>query len=116
MHPIPEIKVLSPDDPQYGEAVSGCDLLVNCSPLGMKHSNTEGKSPLDVRLIPKGALVYDVVYNPLETPLLADAKKAGARTLSGLAMLVYQGAMSFELWTGKEAPIDIMFKSAKKAL
>jgi len=116
MHPIPEIKVLSPDEPQFAETILGCDLLVNCSPVGMKHSNTEGKSPLDVGLIPKGALVYDVVYNPLETPLLTDAKKAGARTLSGLAMLVYQGAMSFEMWTGKEAPIDIMFKSAKKAL
>ncbi len=112
MHPIPEIKVLSPDDPQFGEAVSGCDLLVNCTPVG----DTEGKSPLDVGLIPKGALVYDVVYNPLETPLLADAQKAGARTLSGLAMLVYQGAMSFEMWTGKEAPIDIMFNAAKKSL
>ena len=116
MHPIPEIKVHSSDEPQFEETVLGCDLLVNCTPVGMKHSDTEGKSPLDVGLIPKGALVYDVVYNPLETPLLADAKKAGARTLSGLAMLVYQGAMSFEMWTGKEAPIDIMFESAKKAL
>ncbi|TEU04860.1 MAG: shikimate dehydrogenase, partial [Dehalococcoidia bacterium] len=110
MHPIPEIKVLSSDEPLFEKTVLGCDLLVNCTPVGMKHSNTEGKSPLDVGLIPKGALVYDVVYNPLETPLLADAKKAGARTLSGLAMLVYQGAMSFEMWTGKEAPIDIMFE------
>jgi len=71
---------------------------------------------LDAQLISKGTLVYDVVYNPLETRLLADAKKAGARTLSGLSMLVYQGALSFELWTGKEAPVDIMYKAAKKAL
>ncbi|MBA7609048.1 Shikimate dehydrogenase (NADP(+)) [subsurface metagenome] len=116
MHPIPEIKVLSPDEPLFEKTVLGCDLLVNCSPVGMKHSATEGESPVEAKLVPKGALVYDVVYNPLETPLLTDAKKAGARTLSGLAMLVYQGAMSFEMWTGKEAPIDIMFKSAKKAL
>ena len=116
IHPIPEVKAVSPSDTQFEEAVSGCDLLVNCSPVGMKHSNTECESPLEAKLIPKGALVYDVIYNPLETPLLADAKKAGARTLSGLAMLVYQGAMSFELWTGKEAPIDIMYEGAKKAL
>ena len=45
-----------------------------------------------------------------------DAKKAGARTLGGLAMLVYQGALSFELWTGREAPVDIMFEAAKEAL
>jgi shikimate dehydrogenase len=114
--PIPEISVLSPNDPQFGEVLRGCDLLVNCSPIGMKHSPTEGESPVEAKLIPKGALVYDVVYNPSETPLLADAKKVGARTLGGLAMLVYQGAMSFELWTGKKAPIDIMFQAAKKAL
>jgi len=114
--PAPEIRALSPDDPQFEEAISRCDLLVNCTPVGMRHSSTEGKSPVEAKLIPKGALVYDMVYNPLETPLLTDAKKAGARTLSGLAMLVYQGAMSFELWTGKEAPIDIMFNVAKKAL
>jgi shikimate dehydrogenase len=82
----------------------------------MKHSATEGISPLDSRLIPKGALIYDVVYNPLQTQLLADAKKVGARTLSGLAMLVHQGAMAFELWTGREAPVDIMFEAAKGAL
>jgi len=116
MHAIPEVKALSPDDTRFKEAVSSCDLVVNCSPVGMKHSATEGKSPLDAKLVPKGALVYDVVYNPLETPLLADAKKAGARTLSGISMLVYQGAQAFELWTGKEAPVDIMFKAAKKAL
>ena len=116
MHPIPEVKALSPDDLQFREAVSGCDLVVNCSPVGMRYSATEGKSPLEAKLIPKGALVYDVVYNPVETALLIDAKRAGARTLSGLAMLVYQGAQAFELWTGKEAPVDIMFKAAKKAL
>jgi shikimate dehydrogenase len=116
MHPIPEIKALLTDEPQFKQALSGCDLVVNCSPLGMKHSDTEGKSPLDAGLIPGGILVYDVVYNPLETRLLADAKKGGARTLSGLSMLVYQGALSFEMWTGKEAPVDIMYKAAKKAL
>ena len=71
---------------------------------------------MEAKLIPKGALVYDVVYNPPETALLADAKKAGAQILGGLAMLVYQGAMSFEMWTGKEAPIDIMFAAAQEAL
>ncbi len=114
--PLPEIRALSKDDPQVAEALSGCDLLVNCTPIGMKHSDSEGRSPLEAELIPKGALVYDVVYNPIETPLLADARKRGARTLNGLAMLVHQGASGFELWTGREAPIDIMFKAAKWAL
>jgi len=92
------------------------DLLINCTSLGMKHSPMEDKTPLRARLIPKDALVYDLVYNPLETPLLREARKAGARVLGGLAMLVYQGAASFELWVGKEAPLDIMFRRAREAL
>ncbi len=97
-------------------ALAQCDLLVNCTPVGMKHSPMEGDSPLEAQLIPKQALVYDVVYNPIETPLLKAAKQVGARTLGGLAMLVYQGAASFELLTGKEAPLDIMIKAAREAL
>ncbi|MDO8635952.1 MAG: shikimate dehydrogenase [Dehalococcoidia bacterium] len=92
------------------------DLIVNCTTLGMKHSQGEGQSPITADLLTTNTLVYDLVYNPIETPLLKEAKKAGARTLSGLSMLVYQGAASFELWTGKEAPLDIMFKSARRAL
>ena len=114
--PTPKIWALSSEDPQFIEALSGCDLLVNCTPVGMKHSNTEGQSPLETALIPKEALVYDVVYNPLETPLLLSSKNVGARTLGGLAMLVYQGALAFELWTGREAPVDIMYEAAKQAL
>ena len=114
--PIPDINVLSMDDPQFKTAISACQLIVNCTPVGMKHSATENQSPLNARLIPQEALVYDVVYNPMETRLLAAAKVAGARTLNGLAMLVYQGAIAFELWTGREAPVNIMFEAAKKAL
>jgi len=56
------------------------------------------------------------VYNPSETPLLKAAKAAGASTMGGLHMLVYQGAASFELWTGREAPLDIMLSAATRAL
>lgn len=98
------------------QVLSQCDLVVNCTSMGMKHSPTESQSPLEAALIPKDCLVYDVVYNPVETPLLAEAKKAGARTLAGLAMLVYQGALAFKLWTGEEAPVDIMFEAARRAL
>lgn len=116
VYPIPDIKVSSPKGQQFRKALQQCDLLVNCSPVGMKHSVTEGKSPVESKLIPHKALVYDVVYNPMETRLLYDAKKAGARALGGLTMLVYQGAMAFELWTGKQAPVEVMFEAAKGAL
>jgi len=97
-------------------AFAHCQLIVNCTTLGMKHSSQEGKSPLSIEAIPKGVLVYDLVYNPYPTPLLQLAQKVGANVLGGLAMLVYQGAASFELWMGKKAPVDIMFNKARKAL
>jgi len=98
------------------KVVVHCQLIVNCTTVGMKHSSGEGKSPLASRLIHKDALVYDLVYNPSRTPLLKMAKAAGAKTIGGLPMLVYQGAASFKLWTGREAPLDIMLSAARKAL
>ena len=93
-----------------------CQLLVNCTPIGMRHSNQEHDLPISSELIPAGALVFDIIYNPLETRLLAEAKKRGARTLGGLSMLVYQGVASFELWTDVQAPVDVMLEAARKAL
>lgn len=93
-----------------------CDLIVHCTTIGMKDSPQEGQSPLGLEVIPKNVLVYDVVYNPWLTPLLRLAQKAGANILGGLPMLVYQGAASFRLWTGKEAPVDIMFNKAREML
>jgi len=92
------------------------DLIIHCTTIGMKDSSQEGLSPLGPEVIPKNALVYDVVYNPRLTPLLRLAREAGANVLGGLPMLVYQGAASFKLWTGKEAPVDIMFNKAKEML
>jgi shikimate dehydrogenase len=93
-----------------------CDLIVHCTTIGMKDSPQEGQSPLSLEVIPENVLVYDVVYNPWLTPLLRLAQKVGANILGGLPMLVYQGAASFKLWTGRKAPVDIMFNKAKEAL
>jgi shikimate dehydrogenase len=93
-----------------------CHLIVNCTTMGMKHSSQEGQSPLSIEVIPRGILVYDLLYNPSPTPLLQVAQRAGANILGGLAMLIYQGAVSFELWTERKAPLDIMFSKARKIL
>ncbi|MFW6102629.1 MAG: shikimate dehydrogenase [Chloroflexota bacterium] len=98
------------------ETLDNCDLIVHCTTIGMKHSSQEGQSPLSLKVIPSSVLVYDLVYNPWLTPLLGLAQKAGANILGGLPMLVYQGAASFKLWTGREAPVDIMFDKAKEIL
>ena len=67
-------------------------------------------------LIPSKALVFDLVYNPPVTPLIAAAEARGARTVGGLAMLVYQAAASFKLWTGLEAPVELMLAEGRRAL
>jgi shikimate dehydrogenase len=92
------------------------DLIVNTTSMGMRHGAAETYSPMPAALIPAGALVYDLVYNPSITPLLEAAQAAGAIPLSGLSMLVYQGAGAFSLWTGIEAPVETMMAAARQAL
>jgi shikimate dehydrogenase len=60
--------------------------------------------------------VYDLVYNPLETRLLRLARESGARPIGGLEMLIHQGALAFELWTGHQPPVDVMRAAARRAL
>ena len=92
------------------------DLIVNATSVGMRHGPAAGESPLPRAAIPPEALVFDLVYNPPVTRLLREAEEVGARVLNGLSMLVYQGAASFELWTGKPAPLGLMFERARRAL
>jgi shikimate dehydrogenase len=89
------------------------NLLINTTSVGMKKGEVL-KIPLEA--LPKTAIVSDIVYNPLETPLLKRAKKLGLATHGGLGMLIHQGAKSFKLWTGFDAPIKVMRKAALKAL
>lgn len=112
---VEAISLVHPDAP-LAMAAASSDLVVNCTTVGMKHSPDENRSPMPRRYIPSSALICDLVYNPPETPLLKEAAGAGAPTLGGLPMLVYQGAASFELWTGKKAPVEVMLKAAKEAL
>ncbi len=95
---------------------SRCALIVNCTTVGMRHSQDEDESLLPADLIPSHAIVFDIIANPLETRLLQDAKRCGARTINGLSMLVYQGAAAFELWTGMPAPVEAMLAAAREAM
>ena len=97
-------------------AASSADLIVNCTTIGMSHGPDEEGSPLPPGCIPSTALVNDLVYNPLETPLLRAAGQAGAFCLGGIHMLVYQGAASFEMWTGRDAPVAVMLEAATRAM
>lgn len=98
------------------EAAASADLIVNCTTMGMSHGPDEHGSPLSAAQIPASCIVNDVVYNPLVTPILKEAAKAGATTLGGLHMLVYQGVLSFQMWTGQEAPVDVMLEAATREM
>ncbi|MFM8395934.1 MAG: shikimate dehydrogenase, partial [Acidobacteriota bacterium] len=91
----------------------GVDVVINCTPLGM-HGHSEGQSPLPAESLRGVRLVYDLVYTPEVTQLLEDARAAGCQTLGGLAMLVGQAAEQFRLWTGLDAPREIMWNAARQ--
>ena len=101
---------------QAGEAAKEVALIVNCTSMGMLHGPDEEGAPLMAADIPSTVLVNDLVYNPMETPLLREAARAGASTLGGIQMLVYQGAASFEMWTGQDAPVAVMLEAAEAAM
>jgi shikimate dehydrogenase len=90
------------------------DVLINTTTLGM-HPNTD-TTIATAEELHSDLTVFDIVYNPLETRLLREAKAAGAKTISGVLMLVYQGAEAFRLWTGVEPPADLMKKTVLEAL
>ncbi len=86
------------------------DVIINATSTGME-PNT-GQSPIATEWLRPDLAVMDIVYNPLETKLAKDAKEAGAKVVSGVEMLIYQGAASFEIWTACSAPVEVMRKAA----
>ncbi|MEA2504286.1 MAG: shikimate dehydrogenase [Actinomycetota bacterium] len=95
-----------------GAAVARADVIVNATPVGQ-----EGEDPLiPVDAIRPGAVVVDLVYHPLETPLVQAASRAGAKAYGGLGMLVHQAALAFEIFTGRSAPLEALWAGAREAL
>jgi len=88
------------------------DLLLNATSLGLK---PEDGSPMDEKQfsLKQARAVYDMIYKPAETKLLAAAKAAGCRTANGIGMLVQQGAKAFEIWTGQSAPVAVMRRAVE---
>lgn len=110
-HHFPKIKFRALSLGNQNEIINEmrkCELLVNSSSAGMK-----GENPLNLPLgvLPRGACVYDLVYDPLVTPLVRDARDLRLNTQSGVSMLLYQGVDAFEIWTGRKAPVEEMKKA-----
>lgn len=95
--------------------LEGVDLVVNATPLGLAGGDPD-VLPLDPDLLGTGQLVVDLVPNPAVTPLMRAARARGARVAGGLGMLVHQGALAFEMWTGRPAPLGVMRSAAEQAL
>lgn len=96
------------------EAIQKSHIIINTTSVGMYPRTEESLVPSE--LLRSDLVVMDVVYNPLETKLLRDAKARGAKVIDGVGMLVYQAVASFKLWVGIDPPVDIMFKVAYSSL
>ena len=96
------------------EEMQTTDILVNATSVGM-HPNVN-RSPVPPGLLRPDLCVMDIIYNPLETKLVKDTKAVGAKVVSGLEMLVDQGAVSFQIWTNCPAPVEVMKEAALNKL
>jgi shikimate dehydrogenase len=106
---------LAGDGASLAEFAATASLIVNCTSLGMTPNVETTPWPQRFSFQP-GQAVYDLVYNPPQTCLLATAAQHGAAAIGGLGMLIWQGAIAFEKWTGIEPPIDVMTNAVTRAL
>ena len=109
-----EVEALELNEKNLARVLEKANILVNATSVGMSPDVDE--TPVPARLLKPGLVVFDIVYNPIETRLLREAEATGAQTISGLDMLVWQGALAFEQWTGLKAPVDVMKREAIKLL
>ena len=110
-----DIETCGLDDPGLNEIAKSADLLVNTSSMGMDGGPAPDATPVTAEAISPNAVAYDAVYAPPMTPFLNEVDKAGAKSLRGFTMLLLQGAVGFELATGKPAPVDEMFEAVRRA-
>ncbi|WP_405281401.1 shikimate dehydrogenase [Methanobrevibacter sp.] len=98
-----------------GNYMEIADVLIDTTPLGM-HPNISDEPIVKADMMDEDLVVFDAVYNPNETVLIKEAIKANAKPVYGIKMLLYQGAESFKIWTGKTAPVDVMEKALRNTL
>ena len=109
-----EVNVMELGHMQLEKALNGADILVQATSVGMHPGPDTSLVPAE--LLKKGLTVFDVIYSPLKTRLLRDAEAAGCRTIGGVEMLVWQGVLCFEKWTGRTPSYQTMRREALKML
>ena len=103
--PVARLQAIPWDEAAFRFQIANVDLIVNATPLGLSRGDA---SPIPSRLLAPHLIVYDTVYLGGRTPLTAAANEAGARSANGLSMLLHQGALAFEIWFKREAPLQVM--------
>ena len=100
---------------EFKELMQSADILINTTPLGML-PEVNDMPPVDLKLLPEGALVYDIIYNPFETKLIKTAKELGYPTLDGSSMLLLQAQEAYRLYTGQLPDMKVMTETLNKFL
>jgi len=106
--PVARLQAIPWEEAAFRFQVANVDLIVNATPVGL---NRGDPSPIPSRLLAPHVMVYDTIYSDKRTPLVAAAIEAGARAANGLSMLLHQGALAFEIWFQREAPLEVMRKA-----
>jgi shikimate dehydrogenase len=106
--PVARLQAIPLEEAALRFQIGNVDLIVNATPLGLNRGDA---SPIPARLLAPHLMIYDTIYSAERTPLLSAAVEAGARGANGLSMLLHQGALAFEIWFQREAPIDVMQKA-----
>lgn len=103
--PVARLEVIPWEDAALRFQLANTDLVINCTSVGMKRTDS---SPLPSALMEPHLMVYDTIYTANRTKLMQAADEIGARSANGLSMLLHQGALAFEVWFNREAPLDVM--------
>jgi len=106
--PVPRLQAIRWDEAAFRFQIANVDLIVNATPVGLKRGDP---SPIPSRLLAPHLMIYDTIYSAERTPLILAAIEAGARAAKGLSMLLHQGALAFEIWFQREAPLEVMRKA-----
>lgn len=102
-----KITAVAADEAGFADYLRETKLFINASPCGME-GFADGVLPVQPTMLRRDAFVYDLVYNPDPTPMVAECRKLGIKAVTGLGMLIRQAALSIEMWSGQQAPVDVM--------
>lgn len=111
LRPNVPVRVFDPSNPP--EDLPADALIINATSAGLKPTDPE---PIDLDCLPGRPSVFDMIYNPPQTPLLRSARARGLECTNGLSMLIYQGVRSLEIWSESPVPVDAMFRGAREGL